>query len=261
MCIREQRKERLNLKVATWLVTKGGFFDDLHGVRYRNKYDANYYLHHGIDSKKRMFKTGYISQEWRAASDFSIALKKAVRDYHIPISFLKRHIKYISRFCVWQKSTEWNDYSNGQIRVQMTTPKHWKGLKNSAFGGDHIVLCSDNKKTIEVSVNETKIIDGISYSRRVTKEVEGVTLQDSRRMGIIVPYVNELYLNILYRYQRRYGIDCKMCNKNVKPQQPTVVCFDMLKYQTSFCHKCMARFCTLTEGTRIKWDKKTKGIL
>ena len=78
---------RLNHKLAEWLCVRGGYEDKIYNYSYGriyqniedryNKRLHNYYCHYGSP------------QRWRDAQPFHKALSILVKNYHVPIWFMK----------------------------------------------------------------------------------------------------------------------------------------------------------------------------
>jgi hypothetical protein len=231
------RYKRINHKIASAFILSGWNEMDNHfgSISYR--------LYQGIHeyTNKRLYRyIGTQPQGWRGAYNFHSALRKLQTEYHIPLWFLKRHIRYISDMCMWRKS---KDYSKGGIFIEnkddLSIFKHMAGSGNTIVYSCTIPQYISRYKEVEVVIDGEKF-----YKNKKCKELY-VYLDMSNELGIVVSDVVNMYKNIEHRYYRRYGVDCRVCNKNVKHTEKDRICDSMAKYTHHVCPKCLRKFCDI----------------
>lgn len=237
-------KGRLNHKIASYIV-KGGYFDTVYNY-------SSARIARGIEDRdnKRLHRYYYgDTQRWRGALPFGSALSSLVKNYGVPIWFLKRSYKYIARNCIWEKSSSW-DNNSYYILPYYIEKKEWRHLKYAGATGSGILKsCSLPLKHTKYR-KEKKVIDGEEYYRKVPYKVDVIDIETTDRMGIVVSEVVNYYRNVQAKYYRIHGVDCKICNKNVKHTKSDIICNDLLKYTDHICPKCLKKFCKLTDATR-----------
>ncbi len=193
------------------------------------------------------------TQRWRGAISFDEALRVLIKNYHIPLWFLKRHIDYIATKCLWEKSSSWGNYRYFKESVPI---EEKDGLKYAGSDGWGMLLSCDLPEKMTRRRDVEVIIDGEKYKKEEKYTVEEIYIDTTREMGVISSEVGNLYRNIQHRYYRIFGIDCKMCKKNVKHKKTDIICNDMVEYIDHFCPHCLTKFCKLTEAAKgIKMKK------
>ena len=240
MCSRD--RPRLNHKIAQYIIL-GGFQDGKY-------YTTNSLISEGIKRIDNKRLTRYYPgspQRWRNAHNFDTALSQLVKNYHVPIWFLKRSMNYISQECLWEKSSSWGSacYTN-----ELISTKEKKGLEYAGADGHGILLSCDLPKKMTRTREVYVTIAGEKYIKREKYTEEVIYIKTTATMGVVVPEVANYYRNVQHRYYRIHGVDCKLCHKNVKHTKMDIICNDMGKYIDHLCPKCIKKFCKLTDGIK-----------
>lgn len=232
------------------MVTRGGLFDD-------HKYADPFYqkktrINHLLDE----YSYRHSSRSWRSGYSIKEAIKLCKKN-NIPLWFLKKHIKYISQECVWQKQEKY--YEN--ITIDTNDYEYINYYYQRSFcsnGRFHVVKESDlpynmikyKKKFIEV--------DGEEYSKNVPYNISVINLVTTNDMLIYAESIRALWDMYSTRFISIYGLDCKMCGKHKKNKKSEIICDDFKKYQTQICFKCLKKFCKLTEKQKEIYIKRIK---
>ncbi len=230
-----QYHHRTNHKVAEALV-QGGLFDDNKNSFMTN----NYRIFSGISRNGRLRRYYFnFSQRWRDAEPLAYSLLSAIKDYHIPLWFLKRHIRYIAEHCLWEKT-----YSDTLTRIWYTDDEKVAIFKNLAYAGGNgnfILKNVDFPSYVNRTRDKEVEIDGEQYFKKEAYKHPYIDVHTSGEMGIVTKDIANYYRNVQHRFYRIYGLDCKMCGLHVKHKEADVVDNELSKYIGKICPTCLKR--------------------
>ncbi len=226
------KHERLIRKAITMIVVDG----DYGSKRTWYNYGKNY-LYYSSE-----FGPKYGRHEtWRNAINITEMLSKIV-EYKIPLWFVKRHIKFIAKYCVWEKHFE-DNYGCNEY--------HDMSDNNSGIfiNGDRFVLSMSLPYNREVIINLQKsVVSALLGGKKLEKEFENLYVSDyntTHHIGFYFTPLLDLWEDVRDKYLDIHGVNCKLCNSN-KKYAP--ICSDLApKYAITVCQSCLKSFCALHE--------------
>jgi hypothetical protein len=228
---------RVNNRVAEKLIL-GGLFDDK-----KNENASRLYWGIADHDNKRLHRYHRSSpQRWRSSNGFSQALLSAIKDYHIPVWFLKRATPYIIENCLWEKTIDHNTNSvffEDEIELMEGMLK----MQNVGGNGHFILKSADIPTKIERSKMKSVTINNKNYFESVDYFATCIHIDTTNEMGIVVGDIANMYRNVQHRFYRIFGVECKMCCKNVKHKKTDIICNDLAKYIDNICPSCLKKVC------------------
>lgn len=207
------RNYRLNYKIKYWLIVQGDFNI--------NKYSNRLCLLDSINSKKYR-NDSYV----RAVQSYPAAFRKLLK-HGVPVWFLKRYVRYISKHCIWERT------GINYVEPSYTEKEYFSYLEND--------------------IASTRLFFSSSLPFVGKDGIENVSFDASYKTGVLVDKIIDFWEIMKNRYLSIYGLDCKMCKKHKKNKNP--ICYQFSKYSTKICADCLKGFCKLEEELRISTIK------
>ena len=222
---------------------KGGILDKSETIQYAG---FHHLLARGLEKKHRFGD----NDTWRDAQENIVGAYKTLRERRVPMWFLKKHIKIIIGRYMWEKSSGWGaEGGRSWVKVREETPeKLYQVIEEVSLQERDIVGEIGFAEEYTHYENKRVVIDGEEYTKKVGSKRYKSEIYVIHRYGFYVGSIYQFWLAVVERYNKIYGVDCKMCGNRVKTKGQ--ICYDLSSYSAEICEKCLKKFCKLNDGAK-----------
>jgi len=213
---------------------------ELRSSEYLFQYSLQDSISHDYE-KKLSKRSGMYWREKRYTHHPLVEAYRQVCKAGVPTWFLKRHIDFIVRECMYQPlRVQYSVMVGRDSREELDIATQEHGAKPYVIL-DHSTYYQETTRTRHIPVT----IDGEKYEKLVQAPFVTNVISGYQEVSFIPSYVIGLWRLTRDKHIGIFGMTCKKCKKETK--HTDIVCNEMDKYVGHICTKCIKKFCDITE--------------